>query len=94
LACGRRYNQRSDAGFGITSAAAQRSPILYGCAATFLGQAGLFIDLPSLPQLARDFQVSAASSQETITAYALGDGLSQLAWGPLSDGWSRVLFPF
>ncbi|MDM7937263.1 MAG: MFS transporter [Cyanobium sp. CZS 48M] len=88
-ACCRRYDQRSDAGFGITSGAAQRSPILYGCAGIFLGQAGLFIDLPALPLLARDFQVSAAASQETITAYALGYGLSQLAWGPLSDGWGR-----
>ncbi|QPN55494.1 MFS transporter [Synechococcus sp. CBW1107] len=33
--------------------------------------------------------MSAAASQASITAYALGYGLSQLVWGPLSDRWGR-----
>ncbi|MGB5240224.1 MAG: MFS transporter [Prochlorococcaceae cyanobacterium] len=88
-ACCRRYDQGPAAASGIPPVAAHRSQILYGCAGTFLGQSGLFIDLPSLPLLARDFQVSAAGSQESITAYALGYGFSQLVWGPLSDRWGR-----
>ncbi|MCP9886049.1 MFS transporter [Synechococcus sp. ATX 2A4] len=59
--------------------------ILYVCLGAALGQAGLFIDLPSLPQLATAFGVDAAATQTTVTAYALGYGASQLVWGPLSD---------
>ncbi len=33
--------------------------------------------------------MSVAASQASITAYALGYGLSQLVWGPLSDRWGR-----
>ncbi len=66
-----------------------RPVILYACLGVALGQAGLFIDLPSLPQLATDFGVDAAASQTSITAYALGYGASQLVWGPLSDDRGR-----
>ncbi len=59
--------------------------ILYVCLGAALGQTGLFIDLPSLPQLADAFGVDAAATQTTVTAYALGYGASQLVWGPLSD---------
>jgi Bcr/CflA subfamily drug resistance transporter len=63
--------------------------ILYVCLGAALGQTGLFIDLPSLPQLASDFGVDAAATQTTVTAYALGYGASQLIWGPLSDRHGR-----
>jgi len=63
--------------------------ILYVCLGAALGQTGLFIDLPSLPQLAGDFGVDAAATQTTVTAYALGYGASQLIWGPLSDRHGR-----
>ncbi len=63
--------------------------ILYVCLGAALGQTGLFIDLPSLPQLASDFGVDAAATQTTVTAYALGYGASQLVWGPLSDRHGR-----
>jgi len=63
--------------------------VLLACLASVLGQAGLFIDLPSLPALARDFRVGDAAVQNTITTYALGYGLSQLIWGPLADWHGR-----
>ena len=63
--------------------------VLLACLASVLGQAGLFIDLPSLPAMARDFQVGDAAVQNTITTYALGYGLSQLLWGPLADRHGR-----
>lgn len=63
--------------------------ILYVCLGAALGQTGLFIDLPSLPQLASDFGVDAAATQTTVTAYALGYGASQMIWGPLSDRHGR-----
>ncbi|WP_322782258.1 hypothetical protein [Synechococcus sp. CBW1107] len=40
--------------------------------------------MPSLSDPASDFQSSAASSQDSITPFALGYGASQLLWGPLA----------
>ncbi|MCT4364166.1 MAG: MFS transporter, partial [Synechococcaceae cyanobacterium MAG-AL1] len=63
--------------------------ISYACLGSALGQSGLFIALPSLPAMASDFQVSASTAEESITAYALGYGFSQLVWGPLADRFGR-----
>jgi MFS transporter, DHA1 family, multidrug resistance protein len=41
--------------------------------------------LPSLPDLTRSLSGSMSQAQLTLTALLLGFGLSQLAWGPLSD---------
>lgn len=41
--------------------------------------------LPSLPELTRQLNAGMAQAQLTLTALLLGFGLSQLAWGPLSD---------
>ncbi|HVP03411.1 MAG TPA: multidrug effflux MFS transporter [Solirubrobacteraceae bacterium] len=41
--------------------------------------------LPALPQIARDYGVSAASVQVTLTASVLGIAAGQLLIGPLSD---------
>ncbi|NQV09720.1 MAG: multidrug effflux MFS transporter [Cyanobacteria bacterium] len=71
---------------GSSSGVAQ---ISYACLGVALGQSGLFIALPSLPAMASDFQVSAGTAEESITAYALGYGFSQLVWGPLADRFGR-----
>ncbi len=45
--------------------------------------------LPSLPDLTRSLGGGMAQAQLTLTAMLLGFGLSQLAWGPLSDRYGR-----
>ncbi len=45
--------------------------------------------LPSLPDLTRSLSGGMAQAQLTLTAMLLGFGLSQLAWGPLSDRFGR-----
>ncbi|MEN9904426.1 MAG: hypothetical protein RLZZ555_991 [Pseudomonadota bacterium] len=45
--------------------------------------------LPSLPELTRSLNGGIAQAQQTLTALLLGFGLSQLAWGPLSDRLGR-----
>ncbi len=41
--------------------------------------------LPALPEMTRGLGADMAQAQLTLTALLLGFGLSQLAWGPLSD---------
>jgi DHA1 family bicyclomycin/chloramphenicol resistance-like MFS transporter len=45
--------------------------------------------LPALPAISRALGASAGTAQLTLTAMLLAFGLSQLAWGPLSDRWGR-----
>lgn len=45
--------------------------------------------LPALPQIAREFNVSAGSVQMTLNAYILGFALGQLIYGPLADSFGR-----
>lgn len=45
--------------------------------------------LPALPQIAREFAVSAGSVQMTLNAYILGFALGQLVYGPLADSFGR-----
>ncbi|WP_455814300.1 Bcr/CflA family multidrug efflux MFS transporter [Pseudomonas graminis] len=45
--------------------------------------------LPALPQIAREFSVSAGSVQMTLNAYILGFALGQLVYGPLADSFGR-----
>ncbi|MEA5472829.1 MFS transporter [Synechococcus sp. CCY9201] len=71
------------------AAAPGRPQTLYACLGLALGQAGLFMALPSLPAMAAEFGVSDADAQGSITLYALGYGLSQLLWGPLADRHGR-----
>jgi len=50
-----------------------------------IGPAAMDAYLPGLPELARDFCVSASAAQVTVTTYLLGLALGQLLSGPLSD---------
>ena len=45
--------------------------------------------LPALPALTRSFGAPVAHAQLTLSALLLAFGLSQLAWGPLSDRFGR-----
>ncbi|CCP07784.1 Bicyclomycin resistance protein [Erwinia amylovora MR1] len=45
--------------------------------------------LPALPQIAREFSVSAGSVQMTLNVYILGFSLGQLIYGPLADSFGR-----
>ena len=45
--------------------------------------------LPALPAVARDLGASAQATQFTLTAFFLAFGVTQLAWGPLSDQFGR-----
>lgn len=45
--------------------------------------------LPALPALTEGFGASMSQAQLTLTALLLAFGLSQLAWGPLSDRFGR-----
>ena len=45
--------------------------------------------LPALPALTQGFGAQMAQAQLTLTAMLLSFGVSQLAWGPLSDRWGR-----
>ena len=45
--------------------------------------------LPALPQIAREFGVSAGSVQMTLNADILGFALGQLIYGPLADSFGR-----
>ncbi|RWR02655.1 bicyclomycin/multidrug efflux system [[Pantoea] beijingensis] len=45
--------------------------------------------LPALPQIAKQFNVSAGSVQMTLNLYILGFALGQLFYGPLADSFGR-----
>lgn len=45
--------------------------------------------LPALPALTEGFRAEMSQAQLTLTAMLLSFGVSQLAWGPLSDRWGR-----
>jgi DHA1 family bicyclomycin/chloramphenicol resistance-like MFS transporter len=45
--------------------------------------------LPALPAIRQDFGGSLSQAQLTLSGLLLAFGLSQLAWGPLSDRWGR-----
>ena len=45
--------------------------------------------LPALPALTQGFGAQMSQAQLTLTAMLLSFGVSQLAWGPLSDRWGR-----
>ncbi|MSE17267.1 MFS transporter, partial [Pantoea agglomerans] len=45
--------------------------------------------LPAMPQIAREFGVSAGSVQMSLNLYILGFAIGQLIYGPLADSYGR-----
>jgi DHA1 family bicyclomycin/chloramphenicol resistance-like MFS transporter len=58
-------------------------------AATTMGQVGINIALPSMPGLAVAFETSPGLAGLSLTLFVVALALSQLFWGPLSDGFGR-----
>jgi DHA1 family bicyclomycin/chloramphenicol resistance-like MFS transporter len=56
---------------------------------TALGPLALNIFMPSMPGLARYFEVDYGLVQLTLTFYLIGLGIAQLVYGPISDRYGR-----
>jgi DHA1 family bicyclomycin/chloramphenicol resistance-like MFS transporter len=66
-----------------------KPPIWLLMTATVSSQMALTIFLPSLPTLARSFDVAYGTAQLTLSVYLLAFAFAQLAVGPLSDSRGR-----
>ncbi|GGE20404.1 Bcr/CflA family drug resistance efflux transporter [Polymorphobacter glacialis] len=62
-----------------------RGEILLLGTLTAFGALTIDLYLPTLPSIAREFSVSAATVQLTFTAFFIGMALGQLVYGPVSD---------
>ncbi len=72
-----------------------RGEILLLGALTAFGAVTIDLYLPTLPSIARDFAVSPAAVQFTLSAFFVGMAIGQLVYGPVSDRLGRrpaVLF--
>jgi DHA1 family bicyclomycin/chloramphenicol resistance-like MFS transporter len=56
---------------------------------TAFGPLSIDLYLPGLPAIGRDFGVSSAYVQQTLSSFFIGLSLGQLAYGPLSDRFGR-----
>jgi len=56
---------------------------------TAMGPIATDIYVPSLPQLAQEFNVSPTQVQWTLSGYLMGYAASQIFYGPLSDNLGR-----
>lgn len=56
---------------------------------TAFGAISIDLYLPTLPSIARAFDVAPAATQLTLSAFFIGMGLGQLVYGPLSDRLGR-----
>jgi DHA1 family bicyclomycin/chloramphenicol resistance-like MFS transporter len=61
-----------------------RNAIVLGLLAA-VGPFAIDMYLPALPTIAEDLGASTAATQMTLTAFFVGFGLSQLAYGPVTD---------
>lgn len=64
-------------------------PVIYSCLLIAVGQTGMSLLLPALPEMHQDLQISTQMTQWLVSAYLLGFGPSQLFYGPLSDIYGR-----
>ncbi|MHA2714734.1 multidrug effflux MFS transporter [Vibrio owensii] len=68
--------------------------ILLACLIISVGQLSMGLVFPSLPWIAKDFDISLDQAQLLVSVYLLGFGPSQFIYGPVSDalGRKKVLF--
>lgn len=64
-------------------------PVIYSCLLIAVGQTGMSLLLPALPEMHQDLHISSQMTQWLVSAYLLGFGPSQLFYGPLSDIYGR-----
>ncbi|MFV9997693.1 MAG: MFS transporter [Arsenophonus endosymbiont of Dermacentor nuttalli] len=58
---------------------------------TMMGILGVDTYLPSMSDIAKEFNKSISSTQLSIMVYTLAIGLEQLIFGPLSDAIGRLI---
>lgn len=76
--------------FALSESSPRRLPsVVILVAMSAIGPMALNIFMPSMPGLARHFQVDYGLVQLTLTFYLIGLGLAQLVYGPLSDRYGR-----
>lgn len=63
--------------------------ILLACLVISIGQLSMGLVFPSLPWIAKDFDVSLEQAQLLVSVYLLGFGPSQFIYGPISDALGR-----
>lgn len=67
----------------------QPRAILLACLIISIGQLSMGLVFPSLPWIARDFNISLDQAQLLVSVYLLGFGPSQFLYGPISDSLGR-----
>ncbi|OCH18321.1 MFS transporter [Aliivibrio sp. 1S165] len=63
--------------------------ILLACLIISIGQLSMGLVFPSLPWIAKDFNISLNETQLLVSVYLLGFGPSQFIYGPVSDALGR-----
>ncbi|WP_274883936.1 multidrug effflux MFS transporter [Vibrio harveyi] len=63
--------------------------ILLACLIISVGQLSMGLVFPSLPWIAKDFDISLDQAQLLVSIYLLGFGPSQFIYGPVSDALGR-----
>ncbi|CAH1564310.1 Major Facilitator Superfamily protein [Vibrio owensii] len=63
--------------------------ILLACLIISVGQLSMGLVFPSLPWIAKDFNISLDQAQLLVSVYLLGFGPSQFIYGPVSDALGR-----
>ncbi|WGV98539.1 multidrug effflux MFS transporter [Vibrio sp. YMD68] len=63
--------------------------ILLACLVISVGQLSMGLVFPSLPWIAKDFDISLEHAQLLVSVYLLGFGPSQFLYGPISDALGR-----
>ncbi|WP_045408214.1 multidrug effflux MFS transporter [Vibrio jasicida] len=63
--------------------------ILLACIIISVGQLSMGLVFPSLPWIAKDFDISLDQAQLLVSVYLLGFGPSQFIYGPVSDALGR-----
>jgi MFS family permease len=63
--------------------------ILLACLIISVGQLSMGLVFPSLPWIAKDFDISLDQAQLLVSVYYLGFGPSQFIYGPVSDALGR-----
>ncbi|CAH1529191.1 MFS transporter [Vibrio rotiferianus] len=63
--------------------------ILLACLIISVGQLSMGLVFPSLPWIAKDFDISLDQAQLLVSVYLLGFGPSQFIYGPVSDALGR-----